>query len=38
MGTGMYKLQTIDINSQIELKTNTNWWNIEEKTPKIEEV
>ncbi len=38
MGTGMYKLQTIDINSQIELKTNTNWWNIEEKAPKIEEV
>ena len=38
MGTGMYKLQTVDVNSSIELKLNTNWWNIKEKTPKIDSI
>lgn len=38
MGTGAYKIQTIDLNSQIELKLNTSWWNIEEVTPKIDKI
>ena len=38
MGTGIYKLQSIDMNSQIQLKLNSNWWNLSEKTPKIDEV
>lgn len=38
MGTGMYRLQSIDISSQIELKVNTNWWNIENKAFKIEQI
>lgn len=27
MGTGKYKLQSVDISSQLELKQNPNWWN-----------
>ena len=38
MGTGMYKLQTVDVNSALELKLNSDWWNIEEKRPKIENI
>lgn len=38
MGTGIYKLQSVDINSQMELKTNRNWWNLEDKNPKIETI
>ena len=38
MGTGIYKLQSVDINSQIELKINDNWWNITNKKPKLEKV
>lgn len=38
MGTGMYRIQSLDLSSQIELKLNTNWWNIEEKTPRIDKI
>ncbi len=38
MGTGMYKLQSIDMSSQLELKQNTNWWNINEIETKIETI
>ncbi|MCI9365210.1 MAG: hypothetical protein HFJ54_00850 [Clostridia bacterium] len=38
MGTGMYKIQEIDINSQLELKLNTSWWNIKKVTPKIDKI
>ena len=31
MGTGMYKLQSVDITSSLELKINPNWWDIEER-------
>lgn len=38
MGTGTYKAQGIDLNSKIELKLNTSYWNIKEKNPKIEKI
>ncbi len=38
MGTGIYKIQSVDLTSQIELKVNTNWWNYEEASPKIEKI
>ena len=38
MGTGMYKLETIDFNSQIELKLNPAWWNLKNDNPKIEKI
>ncbi len=38
MGTGMYKAQSIDLNSQIELKANQNWWNIENKKTKLDTI
>ncbi len=34
----MYKLQTVDVNSALELKLNTEWWNIENKKPKLEKI
>lgn len=38
MGTGMYKLQSVDLNSQLELKLNPTWWNLENKKPRIEKI
>lgn len=38
MGTGMYKINTVDLSSQIELRANPNWWNIENVNPKIEKI
>lgn len=38
MGTGKYKLKSIDINSQINLTENENWWNREEKELRIDTV
>lgn len=38
MGTGMYKINTVDLSKQIELRTNQNWWNIENVKPKMETV
>lgn len=29
MGTGIYKIQSMDASSQIELKVNPYWWNID---------
>lgn len=31
MGTGKYKVETVDINSQMELKINNEWWDKEKK-------
>lgn len=30
MGTGKYKIQVVDLNSQIDLIENPNWWNKDE--------
>lgn len=38
MGTGIYKAQAIDLNSKIDLKLNTEHWNIKEENPKIEKI
>ena len=38
MGTGMYKINTVDLNKQIELKENPNWWNIENKKSRIQKI
>lgn len=38
VGTGMYKIETLDLNSQLELKVNDNWWNSNQKKPRIEKV
>ena len=38
MGTGKYKLQSVDISSQIELKQNTNWWNVEKEKLRIDTI
>ena len=36
MGTGMYKINEVDLSSQIELKANSNWWNINNSKYKTE--
>lgn len=38
MGTGKYKLQTIDISSQMELVANVNWWNAGNTTFKTDSI
>ena len=38
MGTGMYKIKALDINSKLELKQNPAWWNLGEKTLKIDNI
>ncbi len=38
MGTGMYKVQSIDVSSQIELKANKDWWNVNNKLAKMDMV
>ena len=38
MGTGMYRIEALDLTSQAELKLNNTWWNIEEKAPKIDKI
>lgn len=38
MGTGMYKINSVDLSNQIELKANTNWWNVENIKPKIDKI
>lgn len=38
MGTGIYKINSVDATSQMQLKINTNWWNIENIHPKAEEL
>lgn len=38
MGTGMYKIQSMDITSQIELKSNSYWWNIGNVSPKSDQI
>lgn len=38
IGTGKYKLQSIDITSQMELKENKSWWNSENKDLRIESI
>ncbi len=38
MGTGIYKIQSVDINTQMQLKINTSWWNIQNINPKAEEL
>lgn len=35
VGTGKYKLQAIDIGSQMELKKNEEWWDISNKNLRI---
>ncbi len=38
MGTGIYKINSVDINTQMQLKINTNWWNLSNISPKAEEL
>lgn len=38
MGTGKYKLDSVDITSQLELKENPNWWNAENKDLRINTI
>lgn len=38
VGTGMYKIQGIDLSSQLELKLNTNWWNLEKVESRIDSI
>lgn len=38
MGTGKYKVQVVDISSQMELKTNPNWWNAVNKSLRIDTI
>ena len=38
MGTGMYRIEALDLSAQAELKLNNAWWNIEEKEPKIDKI
>ncbi len=38
IGTGKYKLESVDISSQMELKTNQNWWNIENVDLRIDTI
>lgn len=38
MGTGIYKINSVDVTSQMQLKINTNWWNIENINPKAKEL
>ncbi len=38
MGTGKYKLSTIDLNMQMELKANENWWKHEEENLRIDTI
>ncbi len=38
MGTGMYKIKSVDMNSQIQLVTNDNWWNSQNIKPKLNEI
>lgn len=35
MGTGKYKMQSVDINTQMELKTNPTWWKAENTNLRI---
>lgn len=37
IGTGMYKISSIDL-SNIVLEKNMKWWNIKEQEPKIEKI
>ncbi len=38
MGTGKYKVDSVDIVSYIELKKNQNWWNEERENLKIDTI
>lgn len=38
MGTGKYKLHSVDINTQMELKKNTDWWNIQDNELRIDNI
>lgn len=38
MGTGMYKIQAVDLKSGLELKSNPYWWNIENKKAKSDKI
>lgn len=38
MGTGMYKINAVDLSKQIELKVNPNWWNNQNAKPKMEKI
>ncbi len=38
MGTGMYKIKSVDKSSQIQLVNNTSWWNSEEVKPKLSDI
>ena len=38
MGTGKYKIQTTEVNSQMELKTNKDWWNTNETNLRIDTI
>ena len=38
VGTGKYKVQSVDISTQIELKQNKNWWNFENISLRIDTI
>lgn len=38
MGTGKYKISSIDINSQMEMKINQDWWNNKEKNLRLDTI
>lgn len=38
VGTGKYKVQSVDISSQIELNKNTNWWDKENVALRIDTI
>ena len=38
MGTGIYRLDSVDASSQIQLKINDKWWNIANVQPKAENI
>ena len=38
MGTGMFKINAVDLNSQIELKANPYWWNLKNVQSKIDKI
>jgi len=38
MGTGMYKINSVDLSNQIELRANTGWWNIQNTKTRLEKI
>lgn len=38
MGTGAYKVNSVDLSKQIEIKINQNWWNIQNIKHKMDKI